>query len=246
MSISLDEARNKLDILEQIPNNPELILTKLCTNGVSGNNFLYQVNINGKYILDYIQDNFKKIKAVSNYEIKCKNCNEIAIYVKSINTNVRYNPLDEIIRIDTNSHTYRLIEKSINNYEKVMNSECILRNRQLSNDKYWNKFIDFSFKKRVKNSFKSLVSNKRLLTRLQDFVFWSFVSNKTILEALKREENNVKDINNSNLEQYNDDIKKQNYYLQYAPKHIEYIRISQKEISEYLSSLGYVENNQID
>ena len=46
MSISLEEARRKLDILEKSSDEPELILTDLFSEGVSGMNFLYQVRVN--------------------------------------------------------------------------------------------------------------------------------------------------------------------------------------------------------
>ena len=54
LSIELQEARKELDILENLANNPQLILTDLFGGGTSELNFLYQVNIKGKYINMYL------------------------------------------------------------------------------------------------------------------------------------------------------------------------------------------------
>ena len=66
MSISLEEARRKLDILEKSSDEPELILTDLFSEGVSGMNFLYQVRVNGKYIIDYLKEYLNVINPFKN------------------------------------------------------------------------------------------------------------------------------------------------------------------------------------
>lgn len=61
MSISIQEAYKTLDTLQQMADNPELIMTGLFSRGVSDMNFPYQVNINGKYIFDYLKEYLQKI-----------------------------------------------------------------------------------------------------------------------------------------------------------------------------------------
>ncbi len=56
MSISLEAARRNLDILEQLHNKPELILTDLFPDNMSNSIFLHQVSIHDKNIMDYLKE----------------------------------------------------------------------------------------------------------------------------------------------------------------------------------------------
>jgi hypothetical protein len=121
MSISIDKARRKLDILEQLVNNPNLLLTDLFTDGVSGINFLYQVNVNGKYILEYLKDYLKRIPVFNGCTVKCESYN-IGIYIDSLK-NSTYFQQKKIISIDADKRTFKVIERYINEYLEVMKKD---------------------------------------------------------------------------------------------------------------------------
>jgi hypothetical protein len=241
MSISLEEARKKLDILERLADNPELILTELFTEGASGSNFLYQVRVNNKYILDYLKEYLSKLSVFADCNIS-NNSYELKISLEPLRIGeyAKYISNDNIIKIDANERTYKILNKDIDEYEKVMNEKYELEVKELDN--FWNQFVDLTFKKRINNSFKSLVSKKRLHIRLCDSIWWYFVSNKKIKAKLTEETEKLNDDNKYNKKRYEEQIEQQNYYFKYAPDHIESIKSKQKEISEYLLSIGYKED----
>ena len=240
MSISIEEARRKLDILEELANDPSLILTELFSEGVSGSNFLYQVKVNEKYILDYLNEYLSKLPVFSGCKI-INNCGVFKITVEPLRVGVYADCIgdDEIVKIYADKRTYRLLIKDINDYEKLMSREHILETVKLSD--YWVRFVDLTFKKRILNSFNSLKSNKRFFIRILDFIFWYRISNKKIGAAIEREMEKVNNANAYNIKEYNEDIEEQKYYLQYAPDHIKNIKLKQEEISNYLNSIGYKE-----
>lgn len=241
MSISLEEARRKLDILEKITNNPELVLTELFTEGVSGSNFLYQIKVKDKYILDYLKDHLSTLQVFSYCKISNSGY-EITITVNPLRIGEysKYIGNDNILRIDADKRTFKILNKDILKYEKVMEEKYELEKKELP--EFWNKFKDLTLKKRACNSLKSLVSNKMLHIRLYDFVMWYFVSNKKIKNKLNEVIEQLNETNDYNLKRYNEQIEQQNYYREHAPKHIEFIKYKQKEISDYLLSIGYKED----
>jgi hypothetical protein len=245
MSISLEEARKKLDILEKLSTNPELILTELFSEGVSGGNFLYQVNVNGKYIMDYLKEYLSKLSVFSNCMIT-SNSYELRIAVEPLRfgEHAKYISNDNIIDINADERTYKLINRNIRSYENIMNENYVLKISQLSN--YWKRFVNLTFRNRIKNSFISLTDkNKKLTIRLKDFIFWYFIRNKKILSALEREKEKVNNNNKYNAKQHTENLERQNYYFEYAPAHIEFIKNKQQEIVAYLISLGYKEDNEM-
>lgn len=244
MSIELQEARKKLDILEKLASNPELIMTDLFSEGVSGSNFLYQVNVNGKYILDYLVEYLRTLHVFDGTLPKFQSY-DLNIYVPALKHGEykQFQPEDKIMKVNVDRRTYRLCDKDIQKYSDVMSKVYELETCELSD--FWKKYEDFTFKNRVKNAFKSLTTDKKLHIRLWDFVFTLIVSKKKVDVALDREREKVNSKNEYNQKYYNERIDLQNYYMENAPNHITLIHSKQNEIVDYLTCLGYQEDNEM-
>ena len=90
-----------------------------------------------------------------------------------------------------------------------------------------------------------MTTSKKLHIRLWDFVFILIVSKKKVDAALDREIEKVNSENEYNQKYYNERIDLQNYYIENAPNHIASIRSKQNEIVDYLTRLGYQEDNEM-
>lgn len=236
MSIELQEARKKLDILEELTNNPELILTNLFNEGVSDSNFLYQVNIKGKYILDYLIEHLKTLHIFDETLLKFQSY-ELHIYFHSLKYG-RYKQFqseDKIIKLNIDKRTYELCDKDIQRYSDVMDKVYELEVCELP--EFWKKYENFTLKNRVKNAFMSLLTDKKLHIRLLDFIFTLIVAKKKIDTALNKEREKVNSKNAHNQSYYDERVDLQNYYKENAPNHISKIRYKQKEIVNYLTHL---------
>lgn len=244
MSISLEEARRKLDILEKSSDEPELILTDLFSEGVSGMNFLYQVRVNGKYIIDYLKEYLNIINPFKNCIIM-NNSHTFSFYFPSLSYGKDSNFKDDdlIAKIDVDDRTYRIFTKCINDYEDVVNKEYKLEELKL--DDRFQKLTDLSFKNRLHQIKEELHSDRKRLVKLSNVCFWLVMTNKrrkNIKKALEKESKRVENSNQYNKERYEQDIERQIYYKEYAPNHIKRIRTIQKEIEIYLKEIGYVED----
>lgn len=245
MSIELQDARKKLDILEKLTNNPELILTDLYSEGVSGVNFLYQVNVKGKHILDYLVDYLKTLHIFDGTFPEFQSC-DLNVYVPALEheEHQQFQFKDKIMKINIDKKTYKLCDRDIQGYLDVMSKIYKLQICELSD--FWMKYKNFTFKNRVKNAFKSLINKKNLHIRLWDFIFILFVSKKKINAALDREIEEVDSRNKCNQKHFNKQIDLQNYYIENAPSHITTIRSKQNEIVNYLTRLGYEEDTEMN
>lgn len=248
MSIELQEARKELDILENLANNPQLILTDLFGGGTSELNFLYQVNIKGKYILDYLIEYLKTLKIFNNTKLKFQS-GDLRVYVYSLKHGEyqEYQPDDGIMEIDIENKTFFVSESCIKNYEKVMNENYELETVVL--DEYWQKLTDLSLKNRLYQVKKLLFSNKKLHIKIADTYFWLVAVlmkkyKEKIKKGLDKEIARIDERNQYNEKEFYRKIDLQNFYKGKAPEHIKQIRSKQKEIVDYLVGLGYKEDNE--
>lgn len=240
MGIELESAKKTFEIIERLKSEPKLILTEKLPD----NYLLYNVQIDKKDIFDYLKEYLYNLKVFS--ECKIQNNNErflICIEPLRFGEYTKYINDDKVVKIDVIKHTYKIINKSIEEYEMIMRKNYQLNLKELDN--YWEKFINLTFKKRILNAIKSLVTRKKMHIRLLDFVFWLSVSKKKVEKALDRECKKIKEINDNRVNEYNKNINEQKYYLQYAPEHIQKIKSKQKEIVEFLISNGYHEDNEM-
>ena len=65
MSIELQKAKEKIAIIEKIEQNPELIFTDIYDEDDMILNFLYSVNIDGKYIPYYTMELDSKMYVIN-------------------------------------------------------------------------------------------------------------------------------------------------------------------------------------
>lgn len=245
MSIELKEARKKLDIIEKCASNPILILTDLFSERVSGSNFLYQVNIDGKYILDYLVDYLKTLPVFEWCSLKC-NAYDLKVYAPALKYGKYQNfqSDDLIVKVDMDKKTYKLCSREIKQYEDIINKVYEFSPSELSD--YWKKFEDLTLKKRVKNAFAALSTNKKIHIRIYDFFFHFYVPKNRVEEVLNKEKEKVENRNSSKLKFYNEDIDRQKFYMENAPAYIEKVKNKQLEIAKFLEKLGYKENVEMD
>lgn len=244
LSISLEDARKKLDILEQLSNAPQLILTNLLSDGLLGTNFLYQVNINGKYIMDYLREYLCSIDPFKDCIIK-NNSYIFSFYLPSlkVGNHSEFNGYDLIAQINAYEKTFKLFTECIDDYNDVMSQEYQLEIVELSN--WWKRFTDLRIKNRISQIREVIHSDKKLFVKIADIYFWIVMTNRQrrkIQEALERENEKVSSSNKYNKEKYEENIEKQDYYKQYAPGQIRRIRNKQKEIEDFLKDIGYIED----
>ncbi|WP_097005262.1 hypothetical protein [Lacrimispora amygdalina] len=249
MSISIEEARKKLDTLEKLSNDPSLILTDLFSEGVSGSNFLYQVNIKGKYIIDYLIEHLQKLSVFEGCIIKQSSW-DLKIYMESLKYGGygRFESDDLIVKVDIESKTFKSIDECYAKYEDVMHTEYKLQEEKLSN--YWIRFVNPTFKNRIRYAIEVFSSHKKPLVKLLDFWFWIayplfFKTRNRITEALKEENIRLNDRNKDNLDDYSERLNKQKFYKENASAHISKIVKKAAEIEEYLRGLGYKEDREM-
>lgn len=241
MSLELKEAREKLDMLERLADEPNLIFTDLYAQGLNGCNFFYQVKINGKYILDYLIEHIKTLHVFDN-TLPTIERSELIIYVPSINDDDhnKYHSKDKILEIDLEDRTFTICNSDLNEYEEVMAATYELKEHEL--DDFWKRYENLTISSRIRNAFKSLTSpQKNIGTKIADFVFHFIVSKKKVNSIIDRERNKIDKKNEYHKKRYESDISLQQFYLEHAPKHLEKAYLKQREIIDYLISLGYKE-----
>lgn len=244
MSIELKQARKKIDILENLAKNPELILTELFKEGIDGTNFLYQIRVNGKYILDYFNEYLLTLPVFDDCVVKNEGYYvNISVPCLKIGEFSDLWSNDNILKINASERTFLIINRNIDEYEKFMNKKIIKEVDEL--EEHFKKFENLTLKKRFKNSFNVIRSKKRILIKIMDFAFWLYIRKSKVNNYLDKEYKRIESENERNEIKYNKEIEKQNYYIENAPSHIEKIKRKQKEISEYLLSLGYKENKDM-
>lgn len=224
--------------------NPELMMTDLFSKGVSGMNFLYQININGKYILDYLQEHLQMIPIFNDCIVRICST-DVYIDIPGLkfgkHSNFQYD--DHIIKFNINDREYRNVsDEVIKNYQDVMSKKYELKVKDIG--EYWKRFEDLSLGSCIKKAFASLGSSKKIYVRVQDFFFWLCIPLKEskVADALQKQYDKVENNNKWEKERYEENIARQKYYLENAPSQIEKIIKKHEEIVKYLNELGYVEN----
>ena len=250
MSISIDEARRKLDILEQSKSNPELILTSLFEQGVNDLNFMYQITIDGEHFSDYMADCLKSIEAFS----ECKIRNDgyvLKVEVPTINENAfseaSWGGRDLIAKINLNERTYKLIDKCINAYEKTIAAEPIMPKLE-EVETFYKQFEDLTIAKRWQNIKTAVKKNKTLWNKIKDVWFMAALTKRKRTLISKTLENVYKRVDDKNkriIQSYGKAVANYTYLKEHAPTHIESIKQKQQGMESYLLCLGYVEDSEI-
>lgn len=240
MSIEIQEAKRKLEIMEQIAKNPALGLTEMLHDAADKCDFLRQITINEKRVCNFIQEYLKTIDAFQECIIK-PDSRLFFIYIPSLKHS-EYSTLQEddcIMEMDLDCRTFRYHMYAIKNYEYVIKSSYTYEETEISD--FWKPYEDFTFKNRIIATINATRKNTTLGVKIIDFFYILFVPKKQVEAKVKAAKERTKAKNDANKKQYNKNMERQNFYKTYAPAHIEKIKKKQKEISEFLLSLGYKE-----
>lgn len=213
-------------------------------------NFLYQININGVLILDYLQEYLQTLPIFNDCIVKISS-NNVYIDIVGLKNDPKYDfPVfshnDRIIKFNLSDHEYIILSnESIQRYKNIMEKSYELKIEEIND--YWKQFEDLSLKSRLKKSIQSLADGKCISSKISNFCFWLYapVMKKKINEKLKDIYEKIEICNLYLKEQYEEDIIRQKYYLNCAPAQIMKIQQKQNDILGYLKDLGYVENNKM-
>lgn len=244
MSITLDNAKKIISLFEEIINNPEEALD-LIQNGIDDLNFLYQIEIDDKHIIDYIKDCLSSLPAFEGCILKNESSYNIKVYVPALNPvcdNFFYTD-DLIINIDLCSREFEICKNAINDYERIINAKY--KYKEIELDDFWKQFLDTSFKNRckyIKTIWKT--KNSKLKNKILETYFWLVqieTRNKLIIEKFNEELENIEKQNKRNKKEYDTNIAIQKYYQKHAKTHIQKIKDKQNKIKNFLIEKGYEE-----
>lgn len=242
MSISIDAAERELHLLKMAEKNPELILTGLLPN-MDIVRFVCHLNVNGEYSKDYLKRCIENIPAFKDLIVEYS-YDYIKLYVKRLSPeDLSDRPVrdtDIIAKIWLCNKTYVIINNRLNYYNDYIQKEIKFIPTEMGD--FWKKFEDLSFKSRVNKAFKSFKSDKDLFVRVENFFFWLFMKDKTkniIRKKYDEEIENTNNINEYKKENYEREIKLQNFYKEFAEDHIKATNEKQLRVEGYLNNLGY-------
>lgn len=242
MSIELEKVRKKLDIYENLEEKPELFFTELFSKDTSENHLLYWVNIKSKNFTEYLIECLKRIDVFTDTLLEIVG-DELKISMPALKYGKyqEFQPDDAILRVDMHNRKYRLCKNSIENYSDVMNTKYELETCEL--DDFIKKYESFTFKNRIKNAYESLQSDKKFHIKVYDFILHFIVSKKKVANAIDEIKAIAKSKNEGYAKYYKERLELQEFYNKNAPKQIDMLRSKQEEISIYLESLGYKEDD---
>jgi len=247
MSISLEEARKKLDILDELASDPKLILTELFSAQTDGLNFLYQIKINDKSIFDYLEEYLSTITVFQDCIIDCNSSYNSAIKLQPLNYETKYSNYiqdDIIVSVNFDEKSFKRINRATEDYKKSMNKEYTKDLWELSDMcKRFDNSLNMT--NRIKIIGWNLCNHeKRFYIKLID-IFYMIILTKARKSKFKsfiqKEKDRTNNHNENEEKYYSENIKKKEFYNQYAPDHIHKIFQKQNEISKYLLSIGYKE-----
>ena len=250
MSISLEAARRNLDILEQLHNKPELILTDLFSDNMSNSFFLYYLSIDNKNIMDYLKEYLLGIYPFKDCIIGSRSyyAYNMSFYISSLKDDIHLGSKDDdlIAKINVENKTYKLFLDCITEYKDIINKKYELKITEL--DDFWKRFIDLSLKGRIRQINRTIHSEYKFTSKCENIFFWLIMTRnqkRKIKEVLDKEINKIEVSNKYIREEYEKDIKIQPYYKEFTLKQIRTIQEKQKEIEDFLLIRGYREDDTI-
>jgi len=247
MSISIEEARDDIDILEKLVDNPALILKRIFADRLSTSRLLYHVIINGKYVMDYFREYLNAQPEFKGCEIQ-NDRQEFSISVPAIASIESFHPSqpDVILQFDVQEQTYEVIDGCIKYYNDTIDKRYNFKEREL--DDFLKSLKDLSLKSRVCNAFKALRSKKKPWIRVRDFSFWLYMpkaKRKKISDIIEEEQDTINRLNKDDRKDNEICLAEQEMYRLKAPTHIADIREKQSRIVKFLELYGYVQDEEI-
>lgn len=233
--VSISEARTITDLLERIGQNGELILTELPFNR-DQERLIFEFSVNGKHMQEYIPYILSGLPSFAGCALELKN-NEVCVYLPAPrydNLASRLQGNDEILRINLQDHTFQMQGGYIGFYERAVEES---RREYCGLDPFWNRFEDFTLKKRLREAFRSLREDMPVFVRIQNFFFILSVRRSYIDEKLSREKEKVARKNAAIKEQNLIEEQRSAFYREHADAQIRKIQEVQQRISQYLCAL---------
>lgn len=246
MSITIQRAHEMLNILEQIQEKPQLILTDLFKDNYGEAGFLQTLEINGRSTDAYFESQLHKLPTFQDISIKVQS-STLWIYVKALKTGqwAEFCMDDRIIYIDMKKKEYVLCTNTEDKYKSIIDKKYKLKAHEVSD--FMKRYECYNTKKRFKTAFGSLCSNKRFFSKINSFLFNLFLPRKQAEAYFEQAKEDTDRKNEDSLYFYNEHIKYQSFIKEHISDHIENIHMIQKKVSEYLDSIGYIQNlNETD
>lgn len=248
MSVEIQRAKELLSKVENLENNPNEIFNLFTDeNAISQSNLLYQVDINGKYIIDYLTDIFKRNTDLKQYEIHGNSSFQWTIFVPSLSwrdVDVIKPDHDRIFYFDISERKFQIFNKPIRNYEEIMNETIELRLQTISD--WWEKYENFTFINRLKETYKCLFNRNRSFSgKLNDALYMLRVKRFYVESKYQEEFSDIEKHNSRMKKFYEEDIARQKWYREFAPSQIEMILREQEVLAHYFECLGYKENKDL-
>ena len=246
--LSIQEAREKLDLLEKIENEnkPELVFTELISQTntnkqIRESNLLYSLQFNGHGIRTFIKNQLKKINVFSDIKDKDLDisCRIIEVYIPTypVYNSQKNNWSDNIMEISLYDHTYKY-SSAIEDYNEIIN-EKLNYPELIEFDEFYKKLDNLTFTNRFKYAIESLYEDDTLANKICNSFFWIVIPKKYVNKQVNKENQYIQKQNQLIINIYKERLKQEEYNQKHAPEQIEKIKNKQNEIANYLNSLGY-------
>lgn len=244
MSLTINEIRQKLNKLEQVKSNPELIF-KIFNSRVADIRLFQNIIIDDMSINEYFEKCLSKLDVFSENIVICHND---TINIKVHNTieldkdEFQYNNDIDILSIDLCNHTYFIDTDYVDYIKNVLNTTYTLYTSHLS--EFWQNYENYNMSRRFKLAIKSFKEGNRLHIKFINFFVNMTISNKKIKTLLDDQYKHIDYKNELNKKQYDKNISRQKLYKEVAPAQIEKIENEQAKIVSYLNYIGYTESTE--
>ena len=246
MSISLPKAYQLLDIYTRIEQNPELIFTDLFAEGVSGLNFLYQVEIDNEHCHQRCKRSAQTLPVFKSCLIR-QDSFDFTVCMNFEDNDAIACLEDAILKINAYTKQFRVLTSGIEYYRLVAETELPAEPKQVTLSEFWQQFETYSMSKRVKIAFSQLFPGKECLykpsltRRFCSFVSMLFIKQSTIKAGYDREMKNIQKQNEWFLREFEKEYPKKVKEKLEAPEKANQMLEKQKELVDWLLQRGYTE-----
>jgi len=246
MSIELQEARRKLDVLEDLTKHPERMLIDLYgKDGVDGENFLLQVRVDGKHFYDYVTEYLRSLSQADGCEISVR-MPHIYFYMPGLNNRDEYviNTFGNcMFKINIKNNTYEFCNDTINDYEDIMDGVYVGNYVPRELPDFFKRLGNFTIRDRFRVAMHEFVRIKNVFRAIYSACGILLIPRKVVLNKIEQAKEDIRYRNERDEEYRNKEIERQNWFKEHAPAYIESVKQKQQELAEYFISLGYTKES---